>query len=1242
MTQWTIDQKRAIETIDRSVLVSAAAGSGKTAVLAERCAYLVTDAPNPCQINELLVVTFTDAAAAEMRERIAKALRERQQRDPHNARIRRQLALLDGAQISTIHSFCRNLLNRYFAFVDLEPRMPMLDPLEAVQLRKQCAKDVFDALAAEGEPDTDAFLDFVAAYGAHEPTLRQRVLDIAAFLESHDRPDEWLRNARSRYTHANSTKLSKKWQHALARWSALELNHLTAAATTLRDALPAGEIGSWFRPAFDAVVAFGVMADACLDRNPNAETIDSICHVDIPELDIPPVAVSRRQKAYKTLSDQDKAIYDTADRRRKQMLKAFDRIKDRVGRFTCADWAAGIAATAPHVEMLLTAVERVRDAYREAKRELGVLDFSDLERYTLELLRDDTHHVAERLHKRFHYVLVDEFQDINPVQAEILRLVSTEAAPARSNNLFTVGDVKQSIYRFRLGEPALFIKRRDAFLEDEQDAGEVVPLSMNFRSKRPVIEAINAIFERLMSRDLGGIEYDADARLIPFHHDAPSGNAVPCKVHLLQDPKTIGKSGDTDSGDESDSADAMDWDRIEREAYVIGERISALHAEGYAYGDIVILMRSMKARIGLFMRRLIAKGIPAVSTMTGDLFDALEVLDILGLLQLLDNEQQDIPMGGLLRSPLFGEPLTDSQLVEIRTCGKIGNGPRPFHEAVRNYAAKGPDKALRNRLAAIYEQLSAWRALASRRPIADVLWQIYEETGYLGYVPALPRGPQRRANLIQLHEYARQFGDFRRQGLNQFMRFIDELRESGEELMAGAVAPQGDAVRIMTIHASKGLEYRAVILAEAGKQFNLQDAQQPVLVDRKMGVGLEGVDLQRHFQYPTLPHRLVGESVRRESIAEELRVLYVALTRAKERIVIVGTGKLIESPGEAESEPAGESKVLPLSVRLNARDGLTWILAALETMPIGCVAWDDQDAGDDTLFAVTQYKLDDMADWAFETPQSEAAVQKAQRFALLTPTDAAMTDADRSLIARIERRLQTPYGAEPLSHVPAAVAASELKRRWNLLEEADDPVGQMPAASGGSKYPRQFRMPALTGDTTAPPGSTQVGTWTHELLQRVDLGAACDRPNLESQLAGMVAAGQFTESQAEAIDLDAVSWFFSTELGRRLRQPSARVLREWPFVLAADPRRYRPEAAAQDAGDVLLVRGIVDCLFDDGAGWEVLDYKTDKVAGAALSERAKEYAGQVQIYAQAVEAAFNVRPKATWLAFLTPRKVVRV
>ena len=535
MPQWTNDQKRAIETTDRSVLVSAAAGSGKTAVLAERCAHLVVDAKDPCSIDELLVVTFTEAAAAEMRERIARALRDRQARKPGNARIRRQLARLDSAQISTIHAFCRHLLNRYFTFVDLEPRMPMLDPLEASQLRKQCAKEVFDELTAENHPNSEQFLDFVTAYGAHESTLRDRILSIAAFLESHDQPDAWLQQVRDRYSHSDAAELPPQWREDLVQSLTTHLDMLASTADSLRQRCPDHDVAHWFAHIFNAVRQFAEDALDRLKHNPDDRTIDAICGNDINWTNELKVR-TRGSKEYKALDESGKSAYADCAEIKDDLKKAIDKFNDRVAGYTCADWAAGIAATAPHVEMLLTAVERTRESYRDAKRDLGVLDFSDLERFTLDLLRDESHHVADRLHHRFRHVLVDEFQDINPIQAEILRLVSTEAAESRPNNLFTVGDVKQSIYRFRLGEPELFIARQVRFNAARQTDGAIIPLSMNFRSETPVIDAINAIFERLMSRELGGIDYVDAARLVPHEASSNPKRETPCEIHVLEDP----------------------------------------------------------------------------------------------------------------------------------------------------------------------------------------------------------------------------------------------------------------------------------------------------------------------------------------------------------------------------------------------------------------------------------------------------------------------------------------------------------------------------------------------------------------------------------------------------------------------------------------------------------------------------------------------------------------------------------
>ena len=1291
---WTPEQSPAIETTDNSVLVSAAAGSGKTAVLTERCVQLVvpdlravTSKKQPCDIDELLIVTFTDAAAAEMRGRIAQRLREKLENDVSNSqssrkRLHRQLAMLDGARISTIHSFCRWLLNRYFSFVDLEPRMPLLDEHEAAGLKRDCVKALFDDWSIEESDRGEAFLDLLSAYGKSERTLQDTITSIAAFLESHVDPDAWLQTARQQYLpSADGELLNETWRKQLVALLRQDINAMQQAITEFCQFMNRGELR---RLLIDLVTPLS---------NALSEILATLSSHDLTTVEIEAVrgAIndlfldSMPYKNRKPIKDMPADQIELVEGYRARFNAIKDSLKKTqaaMASFSCADWAEGIARSAPHVVALLDAVVEFRQRYSDEKRLLGMLDFSDLERFTLKLLNDETNGVAARMRDKFKHVLVDEFQDTNPVQARILQLVSREN-DERANNLFSVGDVKQSIYRFRLGEPRLFLERRDKF-ENTPAAGTVLRLASNFRSTVNVIDAINAIFTRLMAKDLGDIDYTAGEQLAAPEIDAKPGTAPAVELHILQDPNKASATATTDENDD-ESGDGDELERIEREAYVIAERIIALHEAGTKYEDMAILLRSMKARMGLFLRRLQSRGIPAVATRSGDLFDALEVLDVIALLRVMDNAQQDIPLAALLRSPLLGAPLSDRDFAEIRTCATLKNTTRPFHAAVPAYVNDGPDKTLRDTLRARLSTLQYWRLAARRRPIADVLWDIYEATGYLAYVSGLETGPRRRANLMQLHDYARKFGDFQRLGLNRFLRFLETVRENGSELDAGTLPPVGDAVRIMTVHASKGLQFPVVFLAEAGKKHNMSDTYSSILQDRELGIGMMAVDLDKNIRYPTLPHRVIAESLKRDAIAEEMRVLYVALTRAKQRIVVVGTGSLVK---DEERQAALEcNSPLPLAVRTKASGYLTWLTQAVLTMPPGQVVWGDA-AERGELFVVRQYDQAEIATWSFDAQRNEQNTPLINALSQLAPVDSFINEAPAKLDAEtagaLERRVLGAYRYDALTRVPAVAAASELKRRWEHNDaEADSETvindsphalgtfcagddrddapndtaetavahlaatpmtvreGSSPAGRIRKVFPKIFRRPSfMAGPDAQQP--TQVGTWTHAFFEYADLHNDLSATGLATQLDRLITDGVLPTEARDVLDIAAIEWFFTTNVGRRMTARETNLKREWPFTLGIDPTRYDPTATQRDADDIVMVRGIVDCLFDSGAGWEVLDYKTDRVSGDELQERAALYAGQLRIYAQAVEAVWQRRPTKLWLAFLDAREMVEV
>ncbi|MBI5764499.1 MAG: helicase-exonuclease AddAB subunit AddA [Planctomycetes bacterium] len=1219
-------QHAAIHAVGQSVVVSAGAGSGKTAVLAERCAHLVADQVPPCGVESLLVVTFTDASAMEMRERIEKTLRARLAASPGERWLQEQIALLDTATISTLHSFCRRVLNRYFAAADLDPQAPVMDAHDAEILRRETATTVLNRLTGEDGAEAEAMLDLLAHYaGTSEDRLLDAALELHAFLASVIDRDRWVQACAERLTTTNGD-VPVFW---LKRFREGLRGELEQQIGTLDGYLAAldGEVFPFTEPFRVCLGSYRNAVEELLAELAKAKTakaLDALCErIQAWEFGkIPPKERNKEMPpAFSRSQEHAKTARDTLLKRR---------LQGTYGTFRSASVADGIIRTQPHLRAFLRLVEAIAMEYDAAKRELGVVDFSDLERKTLDLLCDESNGVAARLRDQYRFVLVDEYQDINPVQAEILQRVSREAE-TRASNLFTVGDVKQSIYRFRLAEPEIFLRRLSEAPMHESAADDArtirIDLLENFRSRPGVIDSANVIFERLMAVDLGNIAYDEHARLRATR-GKPEGRAFPpVELHILE---AASRGSDADE-QESNEADAMDWEQIEREAFLTADRIAAIVAGGVPYSDIVILLRSMQPRAGLFIRTLNRRGIPVYADAAGGMFDHLEIIDILGLLALLDNRQQDIPLAGLLRSPLMGEPLGDDELASIRIAARGLDTSTPFHEAVSHYAVNGSDASLRDRVFAILERLDEWRRRIRRRPLADVLWEIYESTGYLAHVAALRDGPQRRANLLRLHEYARQFGAFNRQGLNRFLRFIDALRQNERDLEPGqASSAAGDAVRVMTIHRSKGLEFPVVFVCELGKRFNFADAQGNILFDRELGLAMSAVDLERRITWPTLPHRIVSQAVKRESLAEELRVLYVALTRARERLVLVGTGK-IDDVDTALKQWAGHTGPLPLFERQSAQSVLDWMIPAVCSQAASLVAVNKEPEAE-TLFAVTTRSHDEMRAWSAEPVETADHVRLKAAFAALERVGDATAEADVSVIRTIERRLFTPYAAERLTRVPSVAAASVLKRRWNAMADEDEPTGAIGPTFGAGG----FAKPSFVSVEVAP---NQVGTWTHEFLQRVDLARPCDEGDLRGQLAACVASGVLSDDEAGRIDVPAIAWFFVSELGRRVRA-SAKVKREWPFVIGVEPTRYDPQATPRDASDVMLVRGMIDCLFDAGEGWEILDYKTDNVRGDAVQARADEYRGQVQIYARAVEAAWGKPVKRRWLAFLSAREVV--
>ncbi len=1259
----TEKQREAIQTTGRSLLVSAAAGAGKTTVLAERGACLVCDLPKPdrCGIDELLVVTFTDAAAGEMRTRIRKAIRQRRNESPHDQWLDRQFHLLESASISTIHSFCKTVIQQWFPQAGVDPQAAILAEDEADLLRHESLDALFVELYGRNDEYGRGFQSLVDDYGAgNDAKIAEALLSIHGFAASLPEPQAWLDRAERALEPGShdglADRIDELQQNRLARELEHHIRQAGESARVIDSLYPVASMHA------DALREYRSQCEAWLDRlkagNPDAW--EEIAR----EVAGHKITTGRRPSK---LPEAEVAEFDAAKKIvewHRDLLEK--RLQDNICSFSKDEYIEGLQRILPYVRTIVRLVRDFDDRYQQAKAVQAAVDFNDLQRQAYKLL---TRHgdpakpsdVAIQLQRRYRHVLVDEFQDVDPLQEAILRLVSRETADPPEGNLFAVGDIKQSIYRFRLAEPALFTGRADAF-SPESAIGKLIHLGDNFRSREGIITAVNLVFAPLMSRSFGGSEYDENARLKAGACYPPSGglrafDGPAVELHLLEPVKGVAQASDA-GDDETDGAGATQADSqqdelagIEREAFLIGRRIQDwMGATGermnvadrpatpgglpvlrpIEYRDIVILLRSMPHKAEPIANILRRMGIPVLIGRGESPADSTEFRDILSLLRVLDNRQQDIPLAAVLRSPLAGRPLTETQMLGLR----VLDHEAPFHQTVLQYAENGPDEELRYRLSGILATLDRWRTRSRRAPVAEILWEILEETHYPAFVAGLPDGARRRERLIQIHNLAREFGQFRRQGLRRFLRFMDEMlaAERSPQQPAGA-GGDDNAVRIMTVHTSKGLEFPVVIVADLSKTFNLSDTKRSVLVHRNLGIALRAADPENRIHYPTLIHQLAVEDHRRESLSEELRVLYVALTRAREHLVLVGR---VQSDRIAAfrlpREPSSES--LPHLQLETANETLTWLLAALGAAPADMVRWPDNTGSHRrALVEVCQYPRTETDRWRTPPAVVSERVETLAKFAVLgpLPSDEPVQESNEAL--QLITSLDAQYPALELTSLPARLAVTELKRRWEAWADPDLRPDRPPAPTPAPA------APAFVEPLPATQAANR-GIATHRFCQLIDLTRPCDAADLAEQRSLMLDAGRLSETEASAVLLEAAAWFFATPLGQHVRVHAAKARREIAFVSSIAPDRYDPMVSGRDSRDVILVRGTVDLLLCNEDRLEIVDYKTDAIAAGDCVERSRLYQEQLDNYAKALHGILQRPVVGRWLVFLQARCIV--
>ena len=1199
--KWTTDQQAAIDARGAHVLVSAAAGSGKTAVLVERLSSRLLDESDELTADRMLVVTFTNAAAAEMKRRIAKALDEALREDPTNDYIRKQRQMLNRALITTIHSFCLEVIRENYYLLDLDPAFKIAEERDLVLLQDDVLEEVLEEEYGKQDRDFFALVDaYTSDRGDHE--IENLVLGLYHYSRTLPDPDAYLQQLVSLYQFGEDPD-----QEAILReYGELLWKDISKAVQSLRS------LETELRMAgYEAQAENVRQAIFPIEQIEEENIVWSELETAARAVKFGTMKSVPKKEEHHIYHDTLKPVYDQA---KKRLMSAIEQ-----ARVSGADLLESVSMQKPLVETLVRTVRTFGIAYEQAKRDRAFVDFSDLEHYALTILREDGKptNVAELYKERFVEVLVDEYQDTNEIQETIINLVANEVESV--GNLFMVGDIKQSIYRFRHAEPGLFIDKATRFRQP--DAGMRIDLSQNFRSRAEVLHGINDLFVQLMDEEVGEIEYDEAAQLVPGREYDP----------IPADPEWILVDGTS-----------RELSKQEVEGRAIATRILELvsgdepfkvtdEATGQLrnceYRDIVILVRSKKERVEQLMDILTQYNIPAYTDSDGGYFQATEIRMMLALLKVIDNPLQDIPLAGALRSPMF--QFSDEELAKIRL-----ESEESFFEALK---AKADDEdELGLKCGDVLDKLSHWRTYARNHSLSELIQQLFNDTGFFDFAGGLPGGKGRQDNLKALYDRALSYERSGYRGLYRFLRVMDRLQDTGEDLSeARSLGDEENVVRIMTVHKSKGLEFPVTIVAQLGKQFNKRDQMQRVIFHKRYGISLDAIDVVTRTKSETFVKEMIRRDLDATMKAEEMRVLYVALTRAKEKLILVGT---VGEPAKHLQQwlAVGQvGHVLSAEARREAKTYLDWIAPALLKLPSASPFLESFGVSvansfpESTTWTYRMIGEDDLAEVA-TLQEMMAQLHHVQRFEAI---DFPIRDEER-VVKSVHQALSFEYPAKDATRTAAKQTVTELKRAMQLEQAAfEDPVRPIDTPYREPKW-RQVKQ---TG--------AERGTTLHLIFQLIDPSQPIDTQINRWEEQGMLSPVEAETARLARADIEA---FFHTEVGVALAKAieQRKAWRELPFTYTVPAERVNP--TGELTNEHVLIQGVIDCLYYDGTSYVLLDYKSDAVRYQSDSremaqERLRErYAIQLQLYREAIETIWNIQVDHTFIYSLDLQEIVIV
>lgn len=1196
---WTKEQQQVIDLSNRDILVSAAAGSGKTAVLVERIIKKITDKKHPVDIDRLLVVTFTNAAAAEMRERIRLAIDGHLAEDPENENLMRQASLIHNAQITTIDSFCLFVVRNHFGEISLDPNFRIADSGELELLKLDTMAEVFEAEYEKcGENKESAFLRLIDAYSGKnsDVAVKNMIAQIYRQSQSQPWPKEWILSLGEGYRVQSVEELfgTPVMCEIVDYVKKVAADCLEQTNNLLEIAL-AADGPTKYAEALKSDLEFYQALSETSGYQEQYELLSNF-----------------KYKSFSAIRnfDGDEAKKNAVSEGRKRLKGIVEELQGKYFSMEPEETVAQFERIRPQVEELIRLSCLYLEAMDEKKRQRRIVDFSDIEHFALKILVDERTKectaTALEFQHQFAEILIDEYQDSNQVQEAILTAVAVNGSGG--HNMFMVGDVKQSIYRFRMACPELFMEKYKSFDSFESNT-QKIDLHKNFRSRREVLDFSNDIFYKLMSPDLGDVGYDEDAALY-MGADYPENPDAKAEV-LYFDLSQEMMEGLSDE----------DLSKHQLEARMVADKIKDMMAHlkvtdsktkelrNLRFGDIVILFRSLRGWGEDFAETLTSCGIPAHVELQTGYFSAIEVQTVLNMLRILDNPYQDIPMAAVLHSPMVG--LSDEELAELRVSDEsIPFSAAAFHRMEQAFLqSREKEEGLSEIDGKLADFYTVYKKLRSKKdvPIRDLIYQVLRETGYGAYAASLPAGEKRAANLNMLLEKASAYEKTSYKGLFHFVRYVDQIKKYEiDEGEADVIGENADVVHIMTIHKSKGLEFPVVFVSGLSKQFNLRDTAEIMVLHPKLGMGISEMTAKPRTKRASLYKTQIAEQIKRESIGEELRVLYVALTRAKEKLILTGTitaeDKLSDYTGNTK-----EKQPLSFLSRGKAKSYTDWILPAVLSYP--------------DKYGITFVKAAELVQKDIEV-QVQKLDQVNEVFRRIKQADQTRKDTIAAELSyrypyQNERNKKSKYSVSELKHASMAKrydeSEQEAERPDFLLEEREHFV------------PKFAKSPENEDERISPVYGVSRGalrgTAVHRVMECLDFvkmngidskdGQAV-KAFVRDELFRMSSSNELTREMRELIYPSMIEEFVKSETASRMAKAAAagKLYKEKPFVMEHEG---------------VLVQGIIDVFWEEDNSLVVLDYKTDRVAQAG--ELVLRYKTQLELYADALTRIFSTKEK---------------